>query len=126
MNISQEQFEQWVAEAIDSLPEKYLNNIYNVAFIVEDYPTSAQHKKSKLDKGHVLYGLYEGYHQSGRRTNGLIMPDRITIFRRAIVNQCSTEQEVKDQIFSTVMHEIAHHFGSDEKGARNASKNKAG
>jgi predicted Zn-dependent protease with MMP-like domain len=42
------------------------------------------------------------------------VPDRITIYRRAICAICRTEQEVADQVRRTVVHEIAHHFGIDD------------
>jgi predicted Zn-dependent protease with MMP-like domain len=122
MHISREQFEKWVEEAIDSLPQDFINKAYNVAFFVEDHPSSEQLKKVKLDKQSVLFGLYEGFHQASRKNVGAVLPDRITIFRKAITDFYATEQQIKDQIRKTIKHEVAHHFGSDENGARKASK----
>ena len=39
------------------------------------------------------------------------MPDRITLFQRAICRHCHSEEEVRAQIRKTVLHEVAHHFG---------------
>lgn len=120
MQISKEQFEKWVAEAIDNVPKKFQEKINNLVFFVEDYPTQEQMGKARLlgRKNAVLLGLYEGYHQSKRLDVGPVFPDRITLFKNPIESICSTEKELKDQIEKTVRHEIAHHFGSDEKGAR--------
>jgi len=124
MEISKSQFEKWVAEAVDSLPEKYLSHMHNVAIFVEDYPTWEQKRKSRLRRGSVLFGLYEGYHQALRLDVGPALPDRITIFRRPIIDSFGSEEEIKEQIKNTVQHEIAHHFGSGEEGARRAGKRK--
>lgn len=120
MLVSRVQFEKWVAEAIDSVPEKFQEKINNLAIFVEDNPTREQLKKAKLSGRNnvVLLGLYEGYHQSKRLDVGLVFPDRITVFKKPIESLCRTEEEVQNQIERTVRHEIAHHFGSDEKGAR--------
>ena len=124
MKVSRQQFEAWVAEAIDNVPEEFLEKINNLAFFVEDYPTQEQFKKANLSgKGNVaLLGLYEGYHQAKRINVGPVFPDKITIFKNAIESLCQTEKDLKKQISETVWHEIAHHFGSDEKGARKASR----
>lgn len=121
VKISQEQFERIVCQAIDSLPEKFKKKLNNVAIFVEERPTSEQLKKIKLRNGSCLFGLFEGYAQGKKLNFGPVLPDRITIFRRAILTQEFSLKEVENKIISTVKHEIAHHFGSDEKGADKAS-----
>jgi predicted Zn-dependent protease with MMP-like domain len=122
MQISKKQFEKLVTEAIESVPEKFQDRIHNLAFFIEDHPTREQLKKARLQgrKNVLLLGLYEGYHQSKRLNVGPVFPDRITIFKRPIESLSRTEEKLKSQIFKTVRHEIAHHFGSDEKGAQKA------
>ena len=39
------------------------------------------------------------------------MPDRITIFKAAILRRCNTHADVVAAVRKTVIHEIAHHFG---------------
>lgn len=115
------QFEQIVSQALESLPEKFWNRLNNVAIFVEDEPAEEQLKKVKLRRGDLLFGLFEGFAQ-GRKINvGPVLPDRITIFRKAILSQSDSLAELKQKIISTVKHEIAHHFGSDEPGAGRAS-----
>jgi predicted Zn-dependent protease with MMP-like domain len=122
MRASKDQFEKWVAEAIDAVPEKFRKKINNLAFFVEDQPTSEQLKKARLSGryGVLLLGLYEGYHQAVKLDVGPVLPDRITLFKKPIESLSVTEEDLKKQIFRTVRHEIAHHFGSDEAGARKA------
>jgi predicted Zn-dependent protease with MMP-like domain len=124
MQVSKEQFEKWVAEAIDAVPEKFQERIHNLAFFIEDQPTRQQLQKARLQgrKGVFLLGLYEGYHQSKRLNVGPVFPDRITLFKKPIESLSRTQIELKKQIFSTVRHEIAHHFGSDEQGAQKAGR----
>ena len=100
--------------------------IHNLAFFVEDFPVSEQLKKAKLRgrKDVLLLGFYEGYHQSKRLDVGPVFPDRITLFKKSMEKLCRTEEELKNQIFKTVRHEIAHHFGSDERGAQKADERK--
>ncbi|OGF25819.1 hypothetical protein A2303_07555 [Candidatus Falkowbacteria bacterium RIFOXYB2_FULL_47_14] len=122
MQIDQASFEKIVAEAIDGLPEKFLKRMHNVAILVEDFPTTEQRKSLRIRDKYGLLGLFEGYHQSSRQNFGPVLPDRITLFRVPIMQSCSTPDECRAQITDTLKHEIAHHFGSDEKGARKAGK----
>lgn len=124
MRVSKEQFEKWVAEAVSSVPEKFQRRINNLAFFIENVPTKEQLKKARLQekKDSLLLGFYEGYHQSKRLNVGFVMPDRITIFKESIESISRTDKELKNQIFKTVRHEIAHHFGSDEQGAQKAGR----
>ena len=124
MKISLEQFEKLVGEAIDNLPEDINEKLNNVAIFAENQPTPEQLKKVHLKKDVVLFGLFEGYCQAKKLNFGPVLPDRITIFRKAITSHCQNTQEIKQQIISTIKHEIAHHFGSDELGARKAGKKK--
>jgi len=122
MWINKKQFEQLVAEAIDILPEKIKTKIHNVAIFVEDYPTKAQLGRLGRKNQYTLFGLFEGYCQAKRLNFGPVLQDRITIFRQPICQHYSNEKAIKKQIISTIKHEIAHHFGSDEDGARKASR----
>lgn len=122
LNISEAQFEEIVGEAVDALPEKYFNKLNNVAITASDFPSGEQMRKTNTSNKYGLLGLYEGYIQSSRKNLGVVTPDKITIFRMPILQSCSNVEECRNRVLSTLKHEIAHHFGSDEKGARKASK----
>lgn len=120
LNINQQEFQKVIEQALDELPDKFKDRLNNVAIFAEDEPTLEQLKKVNLKRNDVLFGLFEGYAQAKRLNFGPVLPDRITIFRKAILSQSDSESELIQKIISTVKHEIAHHFGSDEKGARKA------
>jgi predicted Zn-dependent protease with MMP-like domain len=122
MKIEKNEFEKIVSRTIESLPEKFKSKLNNVAIFVEDEPTEEQLGKTKLRRGDLLFGLFEGYAQAKKLNFGPVLPDRITIFRQAILSQSDSLTELKQKIISTVKHEIAHHFGSDERGAARASR----
>lgn len=70
----------------------------------------------RVRHGFRLYGLYEGVPITRRVNYSMVLPDKITIFRQTLENDCYTKDEIKDQVVKTVLHEIGHHFGlSDEE-----------
>ncbi|MDP2659656.1 MAG: metallopeptidase family protein [Dehalococcoidia bacterium] len=97
------------------LPGPIRDRISNVAIVVEDEPTPAQLAEAGVGPGATLLGLYTGIPLTERTTNyGMVLPDRITIFRRPILEFCHSEEELMDQVRRTVLHEIGHHFGLSE------------
>src|SRR3989344_371223 len=123
MEMTNEKFDGYVEESFKGLPDSTKERMHNVAVLIEDCPTDEQISELGLNMGDSLFGLFEGFAQSKRLNFGAVLPDKITIFRKAILRYCSTEEEVKAKIENTLKHEIAHHFGSSEKGARKASTN---
>jgi len=115
-------FSKYVDTAIESLPTKFREKLDNVAMLIEDFPNNFQ--QARVGRG-LLLGLYEGVPRTKRGSGygiGGTLPDRITIFKNSILAIAQTEQEVVEQIRSTVLHEIAHHFGMDEKAVRQAER----
>ena len=107
-------FERLVADALDQIPESLGKMMDNVAVVVEDWPTQEQ----LAGRRGTLLGLYEGIDLTRRSPLSYagVMPDRITIFRGPISSQASTEAELILLVTTTVIHEVAHHFGiSDER-----------
>jgi len=112
-------FEQLVVKAIESLPEEFLELMNNVDVVGEDYPTPDQLDKEDLEDDTLLLGLYEGIPQTRRSSfYGMVVPDKITIFQKAIESAVASDDEIEEQIQKTVRHEIAHHFGSSEETLR--------
>lgn len=112
--VSPERFQQLVSEAIDNIPKKYLDHMQNVAFIVEDWPSQAQRERLHLQPNQTLFGLYEGVPlpQRGGNSN-MLLPDKITIFKRPMEFSSSSMVELKDRVGRTVWHEVAHYYGLD-------------
>lgn len=112
MQLTHEEFESIVAEAMDSMPKRYIENLRNVAFVVEDEPSEEQRERLHLVNGRTLYGLYEGIPLTARGAGyNLVLPDKITIFKRPIESGSSSLEDLKEEVKNTVWHEIAHHFG---------------
>lgn len=115
------EFEKIVEAGIAAIPERFLQKLDNVAIVVEDSPTPSQLRKLKIRKGWTLFGLYEGVPQAVRSGQySLVLPDKITIFKRPIEAAATNAEGVKEIVKTTVWHEIAHHFGLDEGEVRRA------
>lgn len=110
-----EQFDELVLSAIEDLPDELLEFLENVAIVVEEWPDRASLESVGVRKRSNLLGLYQGIPQT-ERTHGynLVMPDKISIYRRPILMRCRSEQEVVEMVQRVVRHEIAHHFGIDD------------
>jgi predicted Zn-dependent protease with MMP-like domain len=107
--MSREEFEDAVADALDSVPADLARQMDNVVVLVED--SSAGWSDEERGGGPLL-GLYEGtpLTERGDWWAGAL-PDRITIFRHPILAICRSREEVVKEVRVTVVHEIAHHFG---------------
>jgi predicted Zn-dependent protease with MMP-like domain len=104
IEVAPDRFEEMVATALDGLPEEFGRLMSNVAVTVEHWAGPPG-----------LLGLYQGVPLTSRTTQYAgVLPDRITIYRLAICAICRTEEEVRDQVRRTVIHEVAHHFGIDD------------
>jgi len=122
--MQREEFEKLVAQAIDEIPAEFLAQLKNVAIVVEDEPSEEQIKKLRLRKDMTLLGLYEGVPLTRRNAGyGMVLPDKISIFKNSIELVARTPEEIKKLAQDTVRHEIAHHFGSGEAGAKKAARN---
>ena len=116
-------FEKIVEEAVAEISDKFLAQLKNVAIVIEDEPSVQQLKKLRLRKDLTLLGLYEGVPLTKRNANyGMVLPDKISIFKKSIELVAQTSSEIKKLVQDTVRHEIAHHFGSNEVGAKKAAK----
>lgn len=121
--LTDEEFREIVAEAIDRLPDDFKTHIDNVEIIVEDSPDGEQLGKMR-DKYHggkrfTLLGLYEGVPVGKQSVFSIpYLPARITLFRKTIEAYCSTREEMVDQVHRTLLHEIGHHFGMSDKRLR--------
>jgi len=118
--MTQEKFEEIVKDGIKAIPEKFLEKLDNVDIVIEDEPTPYQLSKLRARKSSIIFGLYEGVPQTKRGPYGQVLPDKITIFKKPIERMARTEEEIKEMVKNTVWHEIAHHFGMDEKRVREA------
>jgi predicted Zn-dependent protease with MMP-like domain len=103
--MTDEEFEQTVRQTIQSLPQEFLSQLDNVEIVIEEKPQNPS-----------LLGLYHGIPKTGRGIGYFALPDKITIYKEPLLRISRNEEEAKENIHSTVLHEIGHHFGlSDEE-----------
>src|SRR5260221_3727560 len=112
VEVTRQRFEELVGDALDAVPEELARLMDNVFVVVED------------DSGDPdLLGHYDGVPLTARHDygamvmpehGGMVMPDRIVIFRRPICAICDSDEDVVEEVLVTVVHEVAHHFGIDD------------
>ena len=97
--------EQLVADALNEILAELWRLMDNVCGTVEDEPEEPG-----------LLGLYDGIPLTERDGGyaGMVMPDRILLYRLPICEMCETEEDVVETVRDTVIHEVAHHFGIDD------------
>jgi predicted Zn-dependent protease with MMP-like domain len=101
--VSEEEFEEMVAAAIDSLPRQFREIIDQVAVVVSD-----------LGEEHHAYGMYYGDGMSRD-----FWEDRIVIYRDTLTRDFGHDRVLlASQVERTVRHELGHHIGFREDGVR--------
>lgn len=115
IQVSDEEFQVLINQALQSLPGEHVRNISNIAILYEYEPTPAQREKLMLRNDQTLFGLYEGIPLSQRQGMTRIFPDKITIFKGPMERVSNTETELQEHIRHTLWHEIGHYYGLDHK-----------
>lgn len=117
LDMDRKKFEGLVARAIENLPPEFQCKLENVDIVVEEWPTPRQLRHAKRIDPTQLLGLYEGVPRTRRGPGyGFVLPDKISIFQKPIEAHCRFGGESEEKIIEEVVrHEIAHHFGLDEK-----------
>lgn len=113
IDISDDEFQRLIDEALGELPGEHVKNIKNVAILYEDVPTPEQRQQTKLRPDQTLLGLYEGTPLSQRQGMTRLLPDKITLFKGPLTRQAQTPGQLKEAIKHTLWHEIAHYYGLD-------------
>ena len=107
VRMDRERFEELVGDALDAVPAELLDLLENVVILVEDDPPPEDPDLLGVYEGHAL--TERGWDYSG------VLPDRIVIYRNPILAMCDSDDDVVDEVSVTVVHEIAHHFGIDDR-----------
>ena len=123
--MTDERFEAMVEDAIDSIPDRFFDELENVVFAVEDEPSEEQlagaDEDNSVREGDELLGLYDGtpmterdsYYGTGE------LPDVITIFKgpheRCFGDGPDAEMAIAEEVRRTVIHEVGHYFGNDDE-----------
>lgn len=108
-----------MARALEEIPEEFLEKLEAVDLFVEDDPSPELLDQLGLDGKDILFGVYQGVPLPEKSYfQGVILPDRITLFRNAFLLSFRSEKAIQTHIKKTLVHEIAHHFGFSESRIR--------
>jgi predicted Zn-dependent protease with MMP-like domain len=107
VHVSDSEFDDLVADALDQIPEPLAALMDNVVVLVEDEPPP--------EEAGIL-GLYVGTPLTERDSNYTFRPpDQVFVYRGPLLRMCRDAEELSEEIAITVVHEIAHHFGIDDE-----------
>jgi predicted Zn-dependent protease with MMP-like domain len=108
-------FEKLVERSLQRLPKKFLDALQNITIEVEDEPEEEILADMGIEDG-ALYGLYQGVPITEREWNyGNVLPDRIAIYQGPIERYAANDREIEEIVLDTVVHEIGHYFGFDDR-----------
>ncbi|MFU8947009.1 metallopeptidase family protein [Mycetocola zhadangensis] len=102
-DLDADKFEALVGEIFDDLPDDMVDGLDNVVIVIDDLP-----EDGSLD----LLGLYTGVALTDRGQYGFgELPDMISIYRLPLLSIVESEDELREQVRITLVHEIAHFYG---------------
>ena len=111
-------FEDLVDEAIVAIPMPFAEALDEVAIVIEDEPTADQLGAHDLAAEDTLYGIYEGVPRTEWGADWVAVPNRISLFRLPLEADFADPDELADEVWLTLIHELAHHLGIDEDRLR--------
>ncbi|MEC4273084.1 metallopeptidase family protein [Adlercreutzia sp. R25] len=138
--MTDDEFETAIEEALDAMPEQFLEALQNIAIVWEEEP-NAYHlgydedeweepseerarcegdSSEATDEGYEplpddLLGLFDGL-SLVERADGYDddIPDVITVFKGPHERCFESREEIVEEIGKTIIHELGHYFGLDE------------
>ena len=114
--MTKDAFRRLVEEALLEIPRRFRDAMTNVAVVVEDDPPPDVLEEMEVGPADTLFGLYQGTPLPERSWSyGNILPDRISIYKNPIEDACEDEDEIRDCVAETVIHEFGHYFGMSEE-----------
>jgi predicted Zn-dependent protease with MMP-like domain len=114
--MTRDRFTRLVEEALSDIPARFRDAMRNVAVIVEDEPSQDLLDEMDMEPGDTLFGLYHGTPLTERDTGyGNTLPDRISIYQLPIEEACEDEEDIRQCVAETVIHEFGHYFGLSEE-----------
>lgn len=118
MTQAKQTFRFLVAEALEQLPEEFRPYLDDVEILIEDEPDNGLLDRLGIPDDETLYGLYVGTPLTERGHDPTQFPDRILLFRGPLMDDFDDPDELRREVATTVLHEIAHHFGIGEERLR--------
>lgn len=100
-------------QALERLPGVFRRKLTNIAILVEDSPPPGAGERNGL-----LLGLFHGVPLPEKSVFSATPPDRIVLYQKNIEAVCSGDEEVRQQVRHTLLHELGHYFGLTEDELR--------
>jgi len=114
--MTRERFTAIVEETLREIPRRFRDAMKNVAVVVEDEPSQVLLDELEMEPDDALFGLYQGTPLTEREANyGNTLPDRISIYQLPIEEACEDEEDIRQCVAETVIHEFGHYFGLSEE-----------
>jgi predicted Zn-dependent protease with MMP-like domain len=114
--MTKERFSSLVEDALREIPRRFRAAMANVAVVIEDEPSRQLLREMEVEPGDTLFGLYQGTPLPERSWGyGNTLPDRISIYQKPIEDACTDEDDIRDCVAETVIHEFGHYFGMSEE-----------
>jgi predicted Zn-dependent protease with MMP-like domain len=116
------EFEKLVVDILKTFPSEFKERLENVDVVIEDEIDNSTMKMLGLGARGRLLGLYQGVPLKDRtHYYGLVMPDKITLFKQNIERACEAGGlDLREEIKHVIQHEIAHHFGISDQELRDS------
>lgn len=114
MQLSERAFRRLVDEALALIPAEFRPYVEGVPVVLAAWPPEDLLDELGVPEGDTLYGLYSGRSLTDGPSESGELPPRITLFCGPLLEDCVDEDDLREEIATTVIHEIAHHFGIDE------------
>jgi len=108
-------FEALVDQALASIPQPFAAALDEVAIVIADEPSPEQIRENEIEPDEMLYGLYEGVPRTEWGADWAPVPNRITLFRLPLEADFADPDELCDEVWATVIHELAHHLGISDR-----------
>jgi predicted Zn-dependent protease with MMP-like domain len=109
-----DRFDALVQRALDTIPAPFARALDEVAIVIEDEPSPIQRREAGLRPDEGLYGLYEGIPRTEYAADWGFVPNKITLFSAALLEDFPDPVELEHEVWITVVHELAHHLGIEE------------
>jgi predicted Zn-dependent protease with MMP-like domain len=122
--MNRQEFKALVAEAVQTIPDRFRDAMQNIAIVIEDEPSLETLQEVGIAPPDTLLGLYQGTPLTERQwAHGNVLPDKITLYQFPIEDESEDEEDVVVAIGETLIHEVGHYFGLSEEEIESIEEN---
>ncbi|WP_189538690.1 metallopeptidase family protein [Novosphingobium arvoryzae] len=110
---SLDEIETMARAALARLPEPFAGHLDGVLLVIEDFADADTLADLGIADPFELTGLYEGIPVGEKHHASGTMPDRIRLFRAAILDEwiARGDEQLETLVAHVLIHEVGHHFG---------------